>query len=151
MFPEPDLWLQAAVPLQKGFLTRMVDPLQSADAHEWAAGDDRPIDRKRGATWGVQSRLTDVPALECKPRKRSWPPACQTATFSFVGLVPRVCGGDRLPPSQQLARGVIGNTPGFDPGIPGSSPGGPVPSPGSPGSPGHDNVAGIRSPDSESD
>ena len=58
-------------------------------------------------------------------------PACQTATFGSVGLVPRVCGGDRLPPSQ-LARGVIGNTPGFDPGIPGSSPGGPVPPPEAP-------------------
>ncbi len=28
---------------------------------------------------------------------------------------------------RQLARGVIGNTPGFDPGIPSSSLGGPVP------------------------
>lgn len=79
------------------------------------------------AARGMRSRLNDVPAPWRKqPRMRF------DADPRRVLLVPRTmrlefsASPNKYVYPPQMARGVIGNTPGFDPGIPSSSLGGPV-------------------------
>ena len=86
--------------------------------------------RMLGFTWGTDRGDECSKSWEGSPRLGS--PCCPSR--DFAGLCSLLCDlGWRynellnIASRRQLARGVIGNTPGFDPGIPSSSLGGPVP------------------------
>ena len=85
-----------------------------------------------GFAWGTDRGDECSKSWEGSPRLGS--PCCPSRDFAGLFAPIYACVIDwrnkellNLASHRQLARGVIGNTPGFDPGIPSSSLGGPVP------------------------